>query len=191
MRLSSETLQLPTMSMPETRELESLQRLDPQAISAVYDRYFPEVFKFVRYRLSDEHLAEDIASDVFIRLLEAIKAGRAPQTSLKAWLLGTASHIVTDHLRKTYRRPESELPETMPDLTPDPTQTYEHKDRERILKGALSSLTDEQQNVITLRFGQGYSLEETAALMKKNVNAIKQLQFRALAALNRAMGEIL
>ncbi len=191
MRLSSETLQLPTMSMPESRELESLQRLDPQAISAVYDRYFPEVFKFVRYRLSDEHLAEDIASDVFIRLLEAIKAGRAPQTSLKAWLLGTASHIVTDHLRKTYRRPESELPETMPDLTPDPTQTFEHKDRERRLKGALSSLTDEQQNVITLRFGQGYSLEETAALMKKNVNAIKQLQFRALAALNRAMGEIL
>ena len=179
------------MSLPEQNEVESLQCLDPQAIGAVYDRYFPEVYRFVRYRLSDEHIAEDIASDVFVRLLEAVKAGRGPQTNLKAWLLATAAHIVTDHLRKAYRRPESDLPETMPDGTPDPSQEYEKLERERRLKSAMTTLTDEQQYVVTLRFNQGYSLEETAALMNKNANAVKQLQFRALAALNRALGDTL
>jgi RNA polymerase sigma-70 factor, ECF subfamily len=180
----------PVMSLPEQNELENLQQLDPQAIGAVYDRYFPEVYRFVRYRLNDEHTAEDIASDVFVRLLEALKTGRGPQTNLKAWLLATASHIVTDHLRKTYRRPESDLPESMPDGTPDPSRDYEKLEREHRLKSAMNTLTDEQQYVVTLRFNQGYSLEETAALMNKNANAVKQLQFRALAALNRALGDM-
>src|SRR3972149_7652887 len=100
-------------------ELDGLHSLDPQAIGTVYDRYYPDVYRFVRYRLNDETIAEDIASEVFVRLLEAIKSGHVPQTSLKAWLLGTASHIVTDHFRQSYRRPTDELAETLPDGLPD------------------------------------------------------------------------
>lgn len=180
----------PTMSLPDQNELEDLRRLDPQVISAVYDRYFPEVYRFVRYRLNDEHIAEDIASDVFVRLLEAARSGRGPQTNLKSWLLATASHIVIDHLRKAYRRPESELPETIPDGATAIPADYEKRERDRRLKSAMATLTEEQQHVITLRFNQGYSLEETADTMKKNINSVKQLQFRALAALNKVMGEL-
>jgi len=187
---SEQGLSHSTMSLPEQNELEDLKRLDPHVINAVYDRYFSEVYRFVCYRLNDEHTAEDIASDVFVRLLEATQAGRGPQTNLKAWLLATASHIVIDHLRKSYRRPESELPESMPDGAPDPSQDYEKQERGRRVKKAVSTLTEEQQYVIALRFNQGYSLEETANLMQKNVNSVKQLQFRALAALNRALGEM-
>ena len=179
-----------TLPTPQT-ELDALRKLDPKAIGAVYDSYYPDVYRFVRYRLDDEAAAEDIASEVFVRLLEAVKSGQAPRTNLKAWLLGTASHIVTDHFRQAYRRPTTELPETLPDGRPDPALDAEERERARNLKAALSKLTEEQQNVLALRFGQGCSLEETADLLKKNVNAIKQLQFRALAALNRNAGEIL
>lgn len=181
---------LPTMSLPDQFDLEGLQRLDPQAIGAAYDRYFPEVYRFVRYRLNDELLAEDFASDAFVRLLEACRAGRGPQSNLKAWLLATASHIVTDHLRKTYRRPENELPESLPDGAPGLPADYETTERDHRLKKAMTTLTEEQQYVITLRFNQGYSLEETATLMNKNVNSVKQLQFRALNALSRNLGEL-
>jgi RNA polymerase sigma-70 factor, ECF subfamily len=174
----------------EQTELDALRRLDPQGISAVFDRYYPDVFRFVRYRLNDELVAEDIASDVFVRLLEATKTGRGPQSNLKAWLLATASHIVVDKLRQKYRRPTETLSETFADSNPALALDYEQKERERRLKSAMSSLTEDQQNVLALRFTQTFSLEETAALMKKNVNAIKQLQFRALAALNRALGEM-
>jgi RNA polymerase sigma-70 factor, ECF subfamily len=181
-----------SMTLPtEQTELDGLRRLDSQVIGAVFDRYYPDVYRFVRYRQNDDAIAEDLASDVFVRLLEAVKAGRGPETNLKAWLLATAAHLTTDQLRKKYRRPEAELSETAPDAAPGPAHESEQRERNQHLKNAMSTLTEEQQQVLTFRFNHSYSLEETAALMKKNVNAVKQLQFRALAALNRALGDLL
>lgn len=176
------------MSFSDQEEIEGLKRLDHQVINAIYDRYFPEVYRFVRYRINDEHIAEDIASDVFVRLLEATNAGRGPEKSLRAWLFGTASHVIVDNLRKKYRHPSEDLPETLQDGKPNINEDYEQQERNQQLRQAMNSLTEEQKNVITMRFNNGFSLEETAAIMKKNINAIKQLQFRALAALHRAMG---
>jgi len=167
-----------------------LRSLDSQTIGAIYDQYFSEVYRFVLCRIGDQTLAEDIASDVFIRLLEAVQNGRGPETNLKGWLIGTASHVVTDHLRRKYRRPEDELPESLPDLEPGPASEVDQREQNRLVRGAYSKLTNEQQTVLALRFGQGYSLEETAVYMDKNVNAVKALQFRALAALQREIGEV-
>lgn len=168
----------------------NLKNLDSQAIGAVYDQYFSEVYRYTLYRLGDETLAEDIASDVFIRLLEAVQSGRGPETNLKGWLIGTANHIVMDHMRKKYRRNEEQLPESLPDLTPGPASEVDQREQNRQVQGAYAKLTAEQQHVLALRFGQGYSLEETAAYLNKNVNAVKALQFRALAALQREIGEV-
>jgi len=172
------------------QELKDLREIDSKAIGAIYDQYFSEVYRYVLYRIGDQVLAEDIASDVFIRLLEAVKDGRAPQTNLKGWLIGTASHVVADHLRKKYRRPENEIPESLPDLNPSPASEVDKREQNRAVQSAYKQLTSEQQDVLALRFGQGYSLEETAEFMNKNVNAVKALQFRALAALQRELGEV-
>ncbi len=174
--------------LTEHTDLDGLRRLDAQVISAVYERYFPDVFRYVRYRLNDERAAEDIASEVFVRLLEAARANRAPETNLKAWLLATAAHITADHFRKAYRRPTEDLPDDLPDPLDNPATDAEDRARTRQVRAALAGLTEEQQHVISLRFNLGLSLEETAHHMKKNVNAIKQLQFRALAALNKRLG---
>jgi RNA polymerase sigma-70 factor, ECF subfamily len=169
----------------DQQELDGVRQLNPRVISDIYDRYFPVVFRYVRYRLSDIKQAEDIASDVFIRLLEAMRNGKGPESNVKAWLLGTASHVVNDYYRKTYRQPTEDIEEYYPDQQATPSESSEQRDRQRRIREALVKLTPEQQHVIALRFGQELSLEETAAIMKKNVNAVKQLQLRALAALNR------
>ena len=169
---------------------DGLRDLNQQVISAVYDQYFPEIYRYVLYRMSDSSLAEDIASDVFVRLLEASQNGRSPKTNLKSWLLSTASHIVMDHLRRKYRRPEEELFDTMPDLSPSIAFEIDQREQNRVVNNAYAKLTPEQQNVLALRFGQGYSIEETANLMNKKVNAVKALQFRALASLQREVGEV-
>ncbi len=178
-----------TSAQSEHDELDGLRALDPQAISAVYDRYFPTIFRFVRYRLGDETQAEDIASDVFVRLLEAVRAQRGPRSDLRGWLFGTASHAVNDALRRNYRQPTGDLAEELADHLPQPPEAAEGRESSRALRQALAGLTPDQQDVVALRFGQGLSLEETAALMKKKTNAVKQLQLRALAALKRAMAE--
>ena len=102
-------------SLEEKQELDGLRRLDPQVISSIFDRFFPIVFKYVRYRVNDIAQSEDIASDVFVRLLEAVKNGKGPDSNIKAWLLGTASHAVNDHHRKNYRRPTEEISESIQD----------------------------------------------------------------------------
>ena len=174
----------------EQRELNGLQELDSQVISAVFDRYFSDVYRFVFYRISNEQVAEDIASDVFVRLLEAVKKRRGPQSNIKGWLLATASHAVADHLRNAYRRPIEVLSDSMPDHASSLTDEIDYRQQTDSVREAYAQLTPDQQNVLALRFGSGYSLEETATVMQKNINAIKALQFRALQALHRNIGEV-
>jgi len=175
----------------EQSELEGLKNLDSQIIGAVFDRYFPDVYRFVYYKLNDEQVAEDISSDVFVRMLEAVEKRRGPKDNIKGWLLATASHAIADHLRQAYRRPTEALLETMPDEG-EPSMIDEINRREQVdsIQQAYAGLTPDQQNVLALRFGDGYSLEETARVMQKNVNAVKALQYRALAALQRMIGEV-
>src|SRR5512141_3403847 len=99
----------------ERSALDGLRKLDSQAIGAIYDQYFPEVYRYVRYRINDDAVAEDIASDVFMRLLEAAQKKQGPQSSLKGWLIATAAHAVNDHLRRQYRRPVEALSDSLPD----------------------------------------------------------------------------
>ena len=171
--------------------LVGLRADDSQVIGAIYDKYFAEVYRYVRYRLNDAHAAEDIASEVFVRFLEALRHRRGPQTNLRAWLISTAAHIVTDHLRRSYRRPTEALPEEIVDRGSGPTDEFDRREQNRRFQSAYEQLTSDQQHVLALRFGQGYSLDETAAVMQKNVNAVKALQFRALGALQRVLGEVI
>lgn len=170
--------------------MDGLFKLDSQAIGKIYDQFFPEVYRYVRYRINDDVVAEDIASDVFVRLLEAAQKRRGPQSNLKGWLISTASNIANDHLRRHYRRPVEALSDTLPDENSNVHMEVDLREQNRIVKTAYAKLTNDQQDVLALRFGQGYSLEETASHLKKKVNAIKALQFRALASLQRLIGEV-
>ena len=179
------------MYLPDTqRELDGLQKLDSRVITAIYDRYFPEIYRYVYYRLGDQSQAEDIASDVFVRLLEAVKKKRGPQTNIKGWLLSTASNVIADHLRRTYNRPTETLSDSMPDFGTSLTDEIDRRQQTDSIRTAYEQLTADQQDVLAFRFGDGYSLEETARAMEKNVNAVKALQFRALAALQRHIGDV-
>ena len=173
----------------ESETLRGLRQLDTLVIGSIYDQYFPQIFRYVLFRVADRQTAEDLASDVFVRLLEAARKQRGPETNLKGWLFSTASHAVSDHHRRKYRRPVEELPDSLPDLRPGLQAEFDAREQRHNVRRAYRSLTDEQQHVLALRFGQGYSLEETASLLGKQVNAVKALQFRALAALQRHVGE--
>jgi len=169
------------------QELTALARLDPGTITRIHGRYFPDVYKFARYRLNDEALAEDVAAEAFTRLLEYTYKGRGPRTNLRGWLMRTAANLVNDYYRAMYNRPTSELPETLPSSNPGPVGMFEASDEKRRLHEALATLTEDQANVLALRFGSGLSLAETADALGKNANAIKALQFRAIGALRREL----
>jgi len=168
--------------------LPDLRQLDPHALGALHDRHFPELFRYARYRLGDSDAAEDAASETFVRLLEALQSGRGPRSSPRGWLFGTLRHIVDDHYRAAYARGfEADPVDAYGDGTPD--AAVEAGEEQREIRRAMRFLTSEQQHVLTLRFGGGYSLEETGEMMGRKANAIKALQFRALQALRRHLTE--
>lgn len=172
---------------PELDELFSRARdLDQRALSELHDQLYPQVYRYVCYRLGDPMVCEDISSEVFLRLLDVLQRKRANIQSVRAWLLGTANHLVQDHFRRKYRRPVDNLEDhdNLPSGHSPEAETDQAFVRHEV-REALRKLTPDQQHVITLRFSQEMSLEETAGVMGKTVNAVKVLQFRAIAALRR------
>lgn len=175
-------------------EIDGVNSLDPQIITAIHNRYYPDIYRFARFRVTDEVIAEDIVGEVFTRLLEAAHRGRGPTTNLRGWLFKTTSNIVNDHFRRIYNLPVEdpcELDENSqnPFLSQvDPVVIIEESEQKGIILCAMEKLTDAQKLVITLRFANKFSLEETAILMGKNPNSIKALQCRALMNLRKNLG---
>jgi RNA polymerase sigma-70 factor (ECF subfamily) len=150
--------------------------------------YYPEIYRYAFYRTSEPEAAADIASDVFLRLLDALHAGRAPQTTLRGWLYGVAGHLVADHFRRAPR--ESARGEETVIADGSPAAEAEERVRKGQVRAALRRLTPEQQEVLALRFGDGFSVEQTAEATGKSVTAVKSLQFRALEALRKWLVEV-
>ena len=170
-------------------DLKGLRRLEPEAITQIHNRYFPDVFRFARYRLGDPALAEDVAGETFTRLLESSSRGRGPDKNVRGWLLRTASNLVHDYYRAHYSKPTDELVETIASDEPGPAHHAEDAEEKHALREALKQLTEDQLNVLALRFGSGLSLAETASVLGKKPNAIKALQFRAIGALRKSLSD--
>jgi RNA polymerase sigma-70 factor (ECF subfamily) len=175
--------------MPDERQLlRGLRQLDPETITEIHNRFFPEVYRYAQYRIGDPIQAEDIAGETFIRLLDAIHARKGPRSSLRGWLMSTTSNLVNDHFRSSYKRPTAAIPDDLASTGTSPDLSAERADLQRMLRLALAGLPTSQQHVLALRFGSGCSLAETAEIMGKKPNAVKQLQHRALQALRKELG---
>lgn len=183
----------PTLSPPRHEAgspdvlLSAARKLDQDALAAIHDRFYPQIYRYIRYRLDDDQLSEDLASDVFLRLVDALRRHQGPDTNLAGWLFSTASHLVTDHIRLKYRRPQTALEDQELPYMTTPEDAAEHSLLSRDLLAALAALKPHEQHVLTLRFGEERPLEEVAQIMEKSVGAVKVLQFRAIAALRKVM----
>jgi RNA polymerase sigma factor (sigma-70 family) len=145
-----------SMAMPASDDrgvLAGLRDLDSQAISAVYDRYFRDIYRYIFYRIGDQAAAEDLTGDVFVRLLEAVQKRRGPETNIKGWLLSTASHVVMDHLRRRYRRPVESISDTLRITNPAPTDI--DRRAEPLRKEAYAHLRSSSR-MSALRFGEDF-----------------------------------
>ena len=170
----------------EQRLLKRAQRGESEAFAVLYRDNVQAIFRYVFYRVSHAPLAEDLTGDVFIRALKGISSYQDQGKPFVAWLYRIAHDRVVDHYRQQKRQPETPLADDaeLP-VSSNMDASVLRRQAARALREAITELTDEQQQVIILRFIEGQRLEMVAQVMGKNANAIKQLQHRALAALAR------
>ena len=175
----------------EQRLIAQARQGNMAALSAIYDQYAEKIYVYLYHRLGDRQLAEDLTGDVFVRMVEAADTPRFADTSLSGWLYRIAHNLMVDHFRN--QREEVTLPEELPTpvtaARPDegPAAIVERKLAQDGLRKALQFLTEDQRQVIVLRFGEGLTAREVAEIMGKQENAIWQLQHRALNGLRRSL----
>ena len=179
----------------EHAEVWSLVRLaqdgDGDAFGLLYDRYVDSVFRFIYYRVNDRALAEDFTSETFVRALRRISTISYQGRDIGAWFVTIARNIVLDHMKSARHRLEVTTADTIEG--PERAESTENAvlsslDSQRLM-AAVAELGEEQRECVMLRFMQGLSVSETAAVMGKNDGAIKALQHRAVRKLAGLVGD--
>jgi RNA polymerase sigma-70 factor (ECF subfamily) len=157
------------------------QRGAPDALDAVYRRFQPDIQRYLQRRTGDPALAADLTSDVFVSVLEAIQSGRAWRTSFTSWLYRIAQHRLIDHIRRTRRRGECGLSESM--ATGGRASMDDHVERAVLaddVREAIGTLRPAEARIIRLRFRDDLTHADVGRLVGKHANAVKVAQFRAL-----------
>lgn len=175
---------MPVERVDEQRLIRRAQRGDADAFADLYRVHVQVIYRYIALRVSDRQLAEDLTGDVFTRALEGLAAYRDQGKPFIAWLYSIAWARVVDHYRRSGRRPgDSDLDDLPIPVEAGLDEGVARRQAAAALRAAIAGLTDEQQQVVILRFVEGYRVDEVAAVMGKQPNAIKALQFRALRAL--------
>jgi len=166
---------------------------DQEAFGALYDRYVDTVYRYVLFRVGDRELAEDVTSETFLRALRRISSVSYQGRDVGAWFVTIARNLVLDHVKSSrYRReistgeiadagPAPFLAEKQAESGPE-QQVMAMATKDELLR-CIDELGDDQRECIVLRFMQGLSVAETAAIMNRNEGAVKALQHRAVRRL--------
>lgn len=178
-----------TSELSEDELLERAEQFDEDALGELYDRYELKIYNYIYRRTSNQTLAEDLTAQVFLRMLEAIHNDKTWHSSFSGWLYRIAHNLVIDHYRMRDRQKQVSLDDApvMPDPGNNPVRAAEIALDAEYLRSAIRRLTDEQAQVITLRFLEGYSFNEIAGMMDKTEGAVKALQHRAVSTLRQLM----
>jgi RNA polymerase sigma-70 factor (ECF subfamily) len=159
---------------------------DVTAFGLLYDRHVDAIFRYVYYRVRDDAEAEDLTSDVFMRALKAMPRYE-PRQAFLAWLYRIARNAIIDRARRGGRQVsfEDAIEHPTADQVVEPDTELLSRSDGDMLRRALGQLTPLQQEVIVLRFLEGYSTQEIAKIVGKREGTIRGIQFRAIGALRQ------
>jgi RNA polymerase sigma-70 factor (ECF subfamily) len=157
------------------------------AFAEIYTRHHDAIYTYVYYRVNDASLAEDLAGEMFVRMVERIDAFTYRGRPILAWLYTIARNLIVDHQRKQSKADHLPLDQGLVAGGASPLEKASQNLDRDCLQKSMKHLAQEQQRVILHRLIEGRSNAQVAILLDKTEGAIKSLQHRALAALRRAV----
>jgi len=156
-------------------------------LTEIYDEYHTSIYRYIYRQVSDVETARDLTSEVFQRLLQCARSDSAPIQHASAWLYRTAHNLVVDFYRRQQHRQHEPLEEEMVHSSSNPAEAAERLIAANQIRAALDELTLDQRQVIILKFLEGKTNQEAAEIMEKPLGAVKSLQHRALAAMQKLL----
>ncbi len=163
---------------------------DSEAFGVLYDAYMERIYRFIYFRVEDQQTAEDISSQVFLKAWENLGRFQIGGTPFLAWLYTIAHNAVIDHYRT--RKVTASLEDvrlSYPGHAESVENGIDSAVEMKSIKTALLTLTDDQRQVLLLKFIDEMSNEEIAQHLGKREGAIRALQMRGLKALAKRLPE--
>ena len=172
----------------DERLLSAARQLDQEALRTIFDSHSSSIFHYALRLCQDAVEADNIVGDVFAVLIERLAQGKGPTSNLRSYLFQIAYHIVVDRARARKHTAPLEAADFTPrDETSLDMQAENDIMMTSVIKAMQSDLTHDQYHALLLRFVEGFSLQETAEIMGKNINNVKVIQKRALDKLRRVL----
>jgi RNA polymerase sigma-70 factor, ECF subfamily len=173
---------------PNVRLLVSqAQAGDRAALEELYVLHFDRIYSYLYVSVGNKHDAEDLTEQTFLKMLESIDRFVWRRAPFSAWLFRIAHNLAMDHFRAGRRwQPEAEPPEPTELESSAEEDAFDELGRQRVLE-LVEELSPEQRQVVTLKFVFDLSNADVATVLGKTEGAVKALQHRALAALERTL----
>ena len=170
----------------ESNDLIAQARTSYNAFALLYRRHYDAIFKYCVHRLFDRHLAEDITSQVFLKVVEKFEFFEGDEQQFHNWLYRIAINAVNSHLRKTARR-KSLLKVACERANNKADNCAQSSEKLAVLKSALLSIKPRYQTIITLRFFENLKLTEITEVLGSNPGTVRSQLARALAKLRKEL----
>ena len=176
--------------LQEKELLQKAKRGDKESIAAIYDMHYQAIYRYIYYRVSDSAAAEDLAADVFIRMLDKLPDYQDRGKPFLAWLYTISRNIVIDYHRsqsKTELIPIQE--QIITDDLPGPSKQIEDRQVEDCFRKALERIPESQRLILIYRFIEKHPTPKILELTGKSDRAIRSLQHRSLRSMEKALRE--
>jgi len=172
------------------RLVERGQQGDREALEELYLLHFDRIYSYLHMSVGNRHDAEDLTTQTFMKMLESIKRFRWQSAPFSAWLFRIAHNLAMDHFRASRRwQPEEEVPEPAGETEPSAElMAFQSIGRQSMLE-LIEDLSQEQQQVLTLKFVFNLPNGDVATILGKTEGAIKSLQHRALVSLQKQIAK--
>jgi RNA polymerase sigma-70 factor, ECF subfamily len=181
----------PRESTDEVRKLvDRAQKGDRAALEELYLIHFDRIYSYLHVSVGNKHDAEDLTTQTFLKMLESIGRFRWQSAPFSAWLFRIAHNLAMDHFRSRRRwQPEAEVPEPVDSEEPSAELEAMQSIGRESMRELIELLSPEQQQVLTLKFVFNFPNSDVAKILDKTEGAIKSLQHRALASLQKQISQ--
>lgn len=175
------------MSESSEKPATDTRRLYEAELAGLYTEYYDKIAHYASYHIGSRTDAEDIAGDVFLKALESLGSYEKRGIPMQAWLFKIAHNLVVDYLRKMSKRKTVDIESITVVSDESPEMTAETNVEIDKVKKAMELLTQEQKQVLSLRFLGELTSKETAAIMGKSDGAVREMQRAATVKLRELL----
>ena len=172
------------------RLVERAQKGDREALEELYLMHFDRIYSYLQMTVGNRHDAEDLTNQTFVKMLESIERFQWRKVPISAWLFRIAHNLAMDHFRAHRRwQPEEEPPEPEDSAELSAEEEALHSIGRQSMLAMIEGLSEDQQQVLTLKFVFNFPNGDVATILGKTEGAVKSLQHRALASLQRELAK--